>query len=145
MKIQLVKNEAMLAGCLEVRRKVFIDEKKVPESIEVDGNDSLEAECEHFLVTDHGKPIGAFRCVMEKEDTVKLERFCIVEAYRGRNVGTEMSRFVENYYREKGVSYMVANAKFETYKFYEKNGFQAISEVFIEADTPHIKIRKKLI
>ncbi len=144
IQITLACNQAALDECLQIRRKVFIEEKNVPESIEIDEHDILDGKCDHFVIGENADAIGTLRCMYLDESTIKLQRFCILPQYRGLGMGRKMLELVEDYYKGKSVSRIELNAKFEVAQFYEKCGYTVISDRFLEAGIPHIKMAKDI-
>lgn len=142
--ITLACNQAVLDECLKIRRKVFIEEKNVPENIEIDEHDILGGKCEHFMIGAKAGAIGTLRCMRLDESTIKLQRFCILPQWRGAGIGRKMLEFVEEYYSSKSVSRIELDAKFEVAPFYEKCGYTVISDRFLEAGIPHVKMAKEI-
>lgn len=145
--IEIVKaeNEESLRQCLAIRNDVFTVEKGVPKSIEIDGFDILGGQCEHFLIKCDGDDAGTVRCVRESDFTIRIQRFCLYKRFRSSGVGREALEYLERYYSKSGVAKIVLDAKFEVCGFYEKCGYEKVSDVFIEAGIEHIKMRKGLL
>lgn len=147
MKIELIpaKDATRLSECLKVRNAVFTQERKVPVEIEVDEQDVPDGDCEHFLITQDGEPVGACRC-MHTESGVRLQRFCILKECRGQGVGKAALVKLEEYYSRRGQSgfKMELDSKFEACGFYEACGYHKESEVFMEAGVPHVKMGKEI-
>lgn len=144
IKIVLAESKENLDSCLEIRKKVFIEEKKVPETIEIDEEDVLCVTCNHFLVKYDGICAGTFRCKYINKDEIKVQRFCFLKEFRNKGIGKKALNYIENYYSKKGINTINLDSKFEVYKFYEKCGYEKISDVFEEANIPHVKMIKKL-
>ncbi len=144
--MELIKADGtgLLNECLKIRSRVFIEEKGVPKELETDEYDISGGICEHFLIKDGEKYIGAFRCIRLDNGTVKLQRFCFLKEYRGRGFGKKALEIYEKYCAERGVKTVVLDAKFEVHRFYEKCGYEKESDVFEEAGIPHIRMRKEL-
>lgn len=141
LNIIKVSNKEDLKKCLDIREKVFIEEKKVPIEIENDCYDIITEACDHFLIKYENKTVGTLRCYVKEKDEVKLQRFCILKEYRKLGIGKEVLAYIENYYKNyKKVIKM--DAKYEALVFYEKCGYKKISEVFIEANIEHIAMIK---
>lgn len=60
-------------------------------------------------------------------------------------MGKESLAYLERYYSKNGVAEIVMDAKFEVCGFYEKCGYEKVSDIFIEAGIEHIKMRKSLL
>lgn len=139
----LAKSDADLSECLEIRQKVFEEEKQIKAAVQRDKLDSSAECCDHFLLRHGDIPAGALRCVRE-ESTVKLQRFCILPKYRKLGLAGFVLKELEKLYRKQGISKLCADAKFSARRVYEKNGYTAVSEIFMEAGAEHIKMEKQI-
>lgn len=137
-------SEEDIKQCLKIRRTVFIEEKKVPESIEVDENDRPGSACMHFLIYSDATPAGAFRVMIGDDDIAKLQRFCVLKEFRNKGLGSYAMDFIEGLCEAQGAKAIVFDAKCSAAPFYEKCGYTVCSEEFIEADVMHVKMTKSL-
>ncbi len=144
LEIRKVENQSLLERCMKIRNQVFTLEKGVSKEIEVDENDCLNERCNHFLIQYEEKDIGTIRCLHTPENTIRIQRFCFLKAYRGMGFGKTVMAYLENYYKNEGVTEIEMDAKYEVFSFYEKCGYRKISDVFIEADIEHVKMRKEI-
>lgn len=148
LKILKADNTDILERCLAIRNTVFIVEKQVPREIEVDENDCLHGKCDHFLIRHGENDAGAFRCFHLSENTVKIQRFCILKEYRNLGFGKIAMEYIEDYYKKfcykQNKIELTLDAKFAVSGFYEKCGYKRASEVFTEAGVPHIKMIKNI-
>lgn len=138
-----VKSAEELAECLEIRRRVFTEEKQIPENIERDSLDLSCTLCSHFLLRHGNTAVGTLRCVKDN-NTVKIQRFCILPEYRALGLASLMLTGLETQYRQQGITKLSADAKYNVRAVYEKNGYSAVSEIFIEAGTGHIRMEKHI-
>lgn len=132
-----------LKEALKIRNKVFTVEKGVPVDIEVDEYDDLNDDCDHFIIEYNSNKVGTIRC-LKNNDIVKVQRFCILSNYRNLGIGNEVLKYIEEYYKKEQKSKIIMDAKYSVYKFYEKCGYKAVSNKFIEAGIEHIKMEKDL-
>jgi predicted GNAT family N-acyltransferase len=124
------------AELISVRRAVFIEEQKVPESVEIDGRDP---DCYHVLACDGGgKPIGTVRM----DRTGKIGRMAVLPEYRGLGVGAKMLQAIIDCGRSKGITDFHLSAQISAIGFYRKMGFETYGEEFEEAGIKHINMRK---
>ena len=144
MKIELVQTAAQLQECLQIRQTVFIKEKGVPKEIEIDAMDDLQSSCTHFLVCDGKNPIGTFQCANMDKNTIKVQRLCFLKESRGKGFGRQALVFLEAWSRQQNKNRIEIDAKQDVYPFYEKCGYQKISDPFLEADIPHVRMEKRL-
>lgn len=144
LDFKLVKSQDDLEKALNIRRQVFINEMLVPESIEIDEFDVLSTKCLHILVLNENEPIGTARCNLTHENKVKIQRFCFLPEYRKNGFGKLLLEFIEKEFSQIGYNYFFLEAKFSVYEFYEKCGYKKVSDVFTEANVPHVKMEKVL-
>ncbi len=144
MKLEVFEatNEAELGICRALRHRIFVMEKKVPLSIESDELDVIGGVCRHFWIECDGTPVGAARCNESTPGTLKLQRFCVLKAYRGSGVGRHLMKHIEDFYRELGWKRIQLGAKFHICGFYEKCGYVKASDIYIEADVEHVDMIK---
>lgn len=142
--IKHVSNQEELQQCLQIRNTVFVVGMNVPQSIEVDQHDNLEDICDHFLIKYKNINVGTIRCLPISSNTIKLQRFAIYDEYRNHGFGKETLKYIEKYYQAKGYQLIVLDAQMKAYDFYEKNGYQKVSNIFIEAGIEHVKMEKYL-
>lgn len=133
-----------LARCLRVREAVFTIEKGVPKEIEVDELDCLNGTCDHFLIRCGEKDAGALRCSYTPENAARIQRFCVRKECRGHGIGKAALEQVESYCRNKGCRAVELDAKLSAAPFYEKCGYETVSDTFTEAGVAHVKMRKAL-
>lgn len=133
-----------LEECMKVRNLVFTIEKNVPQAIEVDGNDTLGGKYEHFYAKIGDNYVGAVRCFRIGDKVIKVQRFCVVSEYRRQKIGRGILSFVENYYAKAGIEMMELDSKFAVSRFYERCGYEPVSEIFMEADVEHIRMKKNV-
>lgn len=145
-KIEIItaEDEAVLARCLKIREEVFTSEKGVPKEIEVDSSDCLNGACVHFLIRFGGADAGAFRCARVQENAVRLQRLCVLKEFRAHGLGKAALELLESRCRKDGCAAIELDAKLDASPFYEKCGYRKVSEPFIEADIPHVKMKKEL-
>lgn len=142
--IVIAETQDVLDKCLAVRRAVFTVERGVSEQIEVDGFDRLGDVCDHILIESEGMDVGALRCMHMDDGAIRLQRFCVLQDYRREGHGRMALGLLEEHYRRKGVPKIVLDSKFEAIGFYEKCGYEKVSDIFEEAGIPHVKMEKYL-
>jgi predicted GNAT family N-acyltransferase len=142
INFRIIKTDEDLENALRIRREVFVEEHNVPESIELDEFDTLDSQCKHILVLYNKKPVGTARCNLISDTELKVQRFCFLPEYRNVGFGKLLLEFIEKEFSQIGYNYFFLEAKFSVHKFYEKCGYKKVSDIFIEANVPHIKMEK---
>lgn len=122
------ENEAALRT---IRETVFIEEQQVPEELEWDG---LDNEATHLLARDlNGTPIATARMLADGH----IGRVAVLFSWRGRGVGTALMQQMLNIARQQGLHEIYLDAQLEAIPFYQRLGFSANGEVFMDAGIPH--------
>ncbi|KRG15979.1 GNAT family N-acetyltransferase [Lederbergia galactosidilytica] len=132
--------EQQLNDAFYVRKKVFVEEQKVPLELEID---EFENESAHFILYNHDKPIGAGRFRMV-EDFGKIERICILSSSRALGAGKKVMEAIEGFARKKAIQQLKLHAQITAIPFYEKLGYMVCSEEFMDAGIPHKTMTKQL-
>ncbi|QYR19653.1 GNAT family N-acetyltransferase [Paenibacillus sp. sptzw28] len=143
MQLQRITVQEELELALQIRRAVFVDEQGVPPEAEIDGFDRLDGVAEHILVYLNGEPAAAGRLRIV-DGTAKLERICVLSAYRKHGLGREAVRFLEKIARERGLIKAKLNSQLQAESFYFGLGYERASEEFIEEGIPHVLMVKAL-
>ncbi|WCK53130.1 GNAT family N-acetyltransferase [Aneurinibacillus sp. Ricciae_BoGa-3] len=140
-----VKDRAALDKALSVRRRVFIDEQHVPEDLEIDEFDKEQSLAKHFIVADEQQEVcAAARFRPYEEDTAKIERVAVLAECRGKGLGRIIMDAIENEARLMGFRYVKLNAQISAQIFYERLGYTAQGDTFMDAGIEHIAMKKKL-
>lgn len=141
MKIEIVNNIEMLEQAFLIRKKVFVNEQKVPFEEEID---QFEDVSTHFLVfDDNNKPIATSR-MRKVEDIVKIERVCILQEYRKLGIGKKLMEFMEKVAIKNQFKVISLHAQIKALNFYKNLGYKVCSEIFLDAGIKHCKMEKKI-
>jgi predicted GNAT family N-acyltransferase len=140
MEVKVVSTERELADAFDVRKKVFVDEQKVPEEEEID---QYENAATHFILYQNGEPVGTgrFRIV---DGLGKVERICVLASQRGTGAGKSIMNKIEQYAKSQGVEGLKLNAQTHAIPFYTSLGYEVISEEFLDAGIPHKTMKKSI-
>lgn len=141
-QVKFVSSDQELEDAFFVRRKVFVEEQKVPLSLEVDEFDETAS---HFVVYENNQPIGAGRIRETTTGIGKVERVCILPNYRGLHLGKLIMQALESHGSEQNFNKIVLNAQSHAIPFYEGIGYIITSPEFMDADIPHRAMEKILI
>lgn len=129
--IKLLSGDPALEKAFAIRRKVFVDEQHCPPELEYQNDDVAV----HFLATCNDEPCGAARW-RKTENGIKLERFAVLPAFRGKGIGAHLVRAVLADLPPK-VSHVYLNAQLSAVNFYLPFGFRPVGEQFEEAGIIH--------
>ena len=73
-----------------------------------------------------------------------IGRIAVVKAWRERGVGAGLVGALVEAAREAGLASVDLDSQVHAVGFYQKLGFEAHGEVFMEAGIPHQNMRRKL-
>ena len=122
-----------------IRLEVFVEEQKVPASLELD---ALDAQARHWLARgERGEAIGTARAVERPDGTWKIGRVAVRRAWRGQGVGAAVMRQVMRDLVAAGAPGAYLESQTHAAPFYEKLGFAAEGPEFEEAGIPHVAMR----
>jgi len=126
---QTLGNEAS-----EIRRVVFIEEQQVPQEEEWDGRDDA---CEHFLVHLDDRTVGTARLLPDGH----VGRVAILSEARGLGLGQRLMEAVIHAARQAGHAEVLLDAQTHALEFYQRLGFTAYGDEFLDAGIPHRSMR----
>jgi predicted GNAT family N-acyltransferase len=116
-----------------IRREVFIQEQKVPESDEWDDDDALSV---HALAHLNREPVGTGRL----NPAGKIGRIAVIAGLRGRGIGALILRRLLEAAHDRGIREPYLHAQLQAVPFYEKLGFSIEGDVFDEAGILHVRM-----
>ncbi|RKT32639.1 ElaA protein [Roseovarius halotolerans] len=130
-----------LETCLALRRRVFIEEQGVSEADEQDGRDGA---AQHLLARLDGRPVGCARILLRGE-SAKIGRVCVLPGARGAGLGAALIGACLDHLRgQAGVTRAVLGAQTHALGFYERLGFVAFGEPYMDAGIPHRDMERHL-
>ena len=114
-----------------IREAVFIAEQSVPPELEWDADD---ADAVHFLAFEGDFPIGTARLLPSGE----IGRVSVLKDWRGLKVGDKLMETVIGVAEQRGQTRQFLSAQVYAAPFYERLGFNIVSEEFLEVGIPHV-------
>ncbi|WP_240762408.1 GNAT family N-acetyltransferase [Paenibacillus thalictri] len=145
MNIIHVSTEQQLEQCLNIRKKVFVQEQQVDIAIEVDEFDRSPDACHHVLLTVNGEAAATGRMRPYDGETMKLQRIAVLKDQRGTGAGREIVLALEAKARELGYHHTILDAQVQAAAFYDKLGYTVTSaETFLDAGIPHVRMKKNI-
>jgi predicted GNAT family N-acyltransferase len=164
VSVRRVITQAALDTCLRLRWTVFVEEQGVPPSLERDEHDRLPAAAGdargsgssgggeppiHALATlpspfkQAEVPAGAGRVTWPAPGVAKVQRMAVIDDARGKGVGAALLAFLEGEARKAGATRFTLGAQLGARGFYEKAGYRAVGEVFLDAGIEHVTMEKR--
>lgn len=133
MNVKIVTNQEQLDEAFAIRKAVFVEEQLVPMEEEID---EFENDCTHFVLYNQDEPVGAGR-FRELDGYGKVERICVLKENRNGGSGKAIMEAIENFAVKEGFKKLKLNAQTQAIPFYEKLGYEAVSDEFLDAGIPH--------
>ncbi|MCJ8209975.1 GNAT family N-acetyltransferase [Mucilaginibacter sp. RS28] len=134
IKVSKVSSPADLEKAFAVRYEVFVEGQGVPVSLEMEFN----GVSTHFLATVDDIPAGAARW-RQTENGYKLERFAVLDKYRGQGVAQAMVKAVLADIPDDDKP-VYLNSQLQAVSLYEKFNFEKSGPEFEEAGIRHYKM-----
>jgi predicted GNAT family N-acyltransferase len=134
--VKKITSEAERQMAYDIRHTVFVIEQVVDPTEEYDEFDDA---CTHFIAYADKVACGTARWRFKELGIIKLERFAVLENYRGKGVGAALVNAVVNDlpYATK----VMMHAQLHALPFYEKQGFAAYGDEFDEAGIRHYAMK----
>lgn len=129
---------------LNVRKQVFVVEQNVSLDIEIDELDSLEVQnVIHIGAFINNDIVGTSRLIKEGS-TLVVGRVAVLKEYRKQGVGAAMMAYAETQALNNGFKYLKLGAQVSAIPFYEKSGYKAEGDIFLDANIEHRNMVKVL-
>ncbi|GGA40181.1 GNAT family N-acetyltransferase [Pelagibacterium lentulum] len=120
-----------------LRREVFILEQNVPEELEHDADDLTAT---HIVGIADGAVVAVLR-ILWKSDYAKIGRVAVARSHRGKNIGAQLIRFAIDHAKDQGQPRCYLESQADKTGFYERLGFNAYGEIFMDAGIPHLRMK----
>lgn len=141
IQIKIVDTPEEMDACVKIRRVVFIEGQNVPEAREQDG---LDDQCIHYIAYHEETPVGTMRVRSITPDSRKVERVAVLEEFRGQGIAQNMMFMAMEDMAAEGIKEVMVESQETALPLYEKLGFVAYGERFMDANMPHFKMKKSL-
>jgi predicted GNAT family N-acyltransferase len=152
LQVRLATAQDMPAA-YALRYEVFVIGQDVPAELE---RDDLDAMAEHAVAVDDGRTVGTGRLVNGRiGDDLRLVpgttgavgtigRMAVAPELRGAGVGRALLDLLVERARSLGLPVAELHAQLHAKDFYERAGFTAFGEVYLEAGIEHVGMRREL-
>lgn len=122
-----------------VREEVFVREQGFHDEF-----DELDNRCLHLLCRVEGEAAGCARIFPEGEGRWHIGRVAVKAPFRGGGLGAAIMAQCHDKIQALGGSAAVLSAQCRASGFYEKLGYRAVSEVYLDEHCPHVTMEKAL-
>jgi predicted GNAT family N-acyltransferase len=134
IKIEKITTPTVQQLAWDIRHEVFVIGQNCPKEIEYE----FEEESIHFLAYYNNEAAGTAR-IRETENGFKLERFAVLEKFRGNGIGSALVAHLLNETVPFGKK-IYLHAQLTAAPLYAKHNFKPEGENFWEADIEHVKM-----
>ncbi len=137
-----VTTPAQMEQALSIRRAVFIEEQGVPEDLEIDEHDRPPAwgkTVEHALLSEDGAAVATGRLLLEggAGHNAHVGRVAVLAGRRRSGRGRELMEALQERARGLGYPGITLAAQLHAVGFYERLGYAARGDVFLDAGIEH--------
>ncbi|RSU12992.1 GNAT family N-acetyltransferase [Vagococcus acidifermentans] len=136
-------NEKWLqAASYYLRMLVFVQEQHISPKAEFD---RLDTDQTNYIVIYHRQePVATGRYQQDDPLTVRPDRLCVKKNWRNRGLGRRIVTELERIGRRNGCRVSRIHGEKTAVAFYEKCGYQVVSDDFIEDGIICVKLEKQL-
>ena len=138
--IRPARDQAEVDAALALRHEVFVVEQRVPLADEQDGRD---AQALHLVGVQDGRVVATCR-VLNDGDTAKLGRMAVAAGVRRRGIASRLLAAAEASARGTGARRLALAAQTDAVTLYERAGYAARGERFLDAGIEHLMMDKPL-
>lgn len=109
-------------------------------------HDELEKEKKDVLIGcfDDDKLEGCCMLTEVAPKTFRLRQMAVIAGLQGKGIGRVLMHFAENIARDMGYKKISMHARKTALGFYEKLGYHAVGNEFLEVTIPHYTMEKNL-
>jgi len=131
-----------IEAALRLRYAVFCEEQGVTPEADQDGRDPMAV---HLVATEEGRLVGTCRLLMGPGPGVAhLGRMVVSADRRGHGVGSALLGEADRVARGAGARAIRLNAQIRSRSVYDRAGYLAEGEVFLEEGIEHVAMEKRL-
>ena len=142
LELCVVTTRVEMDDCLRVRRAVFIDEQGVSEAEEIDEHDGDPAEVQsavHVLGRLDGWPVATGRLLLgdAPDEHPHIGRVAVLAELRRHGHGRAVMELLQAEARRRDFPGVTLGAQLHAIPFYERLGYVARGDIFLDAGMEH--------
>jgi argininosuccinate lyase len=134
IECRVISGQTEFARCAAIRTEVFVVEQRVPPEEEMD---ELDHDAIHVLAWLDGAPVATGRLIVGEDAHAKIGRMAVLRPHRRQGVGSAVLMKLMEEARRRGVRQVSLAGQLHAIPFYERFGFVARGDVFVEAGIQH--------
>jgi predicted GNAT family N-acyltransferase len=140
MEVRMAADPDEVERAIELRIRVFCDEQGVDPAAERDHHDH---DALHLVAVEDDRIVGTCRVLMEGE-LAWIGRMVVDAERRGSGVGAALLQAGERAARGAGARRVSLHAQVAAQGFYERGGYTARGEHFVEEGIDHVTMERPL-
>jgi predicted GNAT family N-acyltransferase len=142
LRVTVVRSTAEMQDALSIRRAVFIAEQGVVEAEEIDAHDGDPRQVTsavHVVAYLDGRPAATGRLLLDTplDQNAHIGRIAVLREHRRRGLGRLVMLALQDEARRRGYRGATVAAQIQAIPFYERLGYVAYGEVFLDARIEH--------
>ncbi len=114
---------------------MFIFEQQVPVELEWDDWDGVATHC--LAIDQQSQVIGCTRILPNGS----IGRMAVLQEMRGLGVGKALLNAAIHICKRQHLEQAILSAQTHAIKFYQKAGFVVVSDVYLDANIPHVDMQ----
>lgn len=126
---------------IEIRTVVFVEEQGFKQEF-----DKIDDSAYHLIIYEDGKAVANGR--LFKDDTMEnayiIGRLAVIKNYRNRHLGAKLIELLEEKVKSLKGERISLSAQCRAKAFYEKLGYVASGDIYLDEYCPHIHMEKYL-
>lgn len=139
MQVKILKTPDTLEDAFLIREEVFIKEQGFQNEF-----DDIDKVSWHAVAYDEEKPVACGRLFQKEANTYVIGRVAVCHAFRGQHLGELIMKSLEAQANRLGAKEIELSAQCRAAGFYERLGYEAEGEEYLDEFCPHIQMKKKL-
>ncbi len=138
--IEKATNIEHLADVIAIRKEVFIQEQNISIHDELEKDNYL---FQHYILYFNGVKAATAR-MRKTNNHYIVGRLAVLKQYRSLGLGEKIMNFIHQEIKANGGNKIIIHAQLKVENFYKKLGYVPTSEIFYEANIPHVTMEKHL-
>lgn len=139
MRYALSKGLENNPSAMMIRQKVFVEEQGFRDEF-----DDTDAAAFHVVFFENGHAAATGRLFGDPAASMHIGRVAVLKEYRGRSLGSLVITTLEKKACDLGCLTVELSAQTRVRAFYEKLGYTAEGDEYLDESCPHIKMVKIL-
>ena len=140
LEVRPIQSSVEREACYHVRMVVFVEEQAVPPWEELDADDESAL---HVAAIQDGVIVGTARLVDKGDGLGKIGRVAVLKENRGEGIGRLLMEALLRVAADRFKA-LTLDAQLQVIPFYEKLGFQAHGDVFLDCEIEHRRMSREL-